>query len=230
MSAAVSTEDAQPKKRAFWKTGTAGVLGNLSIIIFQPFENIKLRLQANDGMRNHHLPKYKGFFDAAKSMWGQEGYIAFYRGMYINLIANMITGGFFFGLFADGKKRYKYNRETSPLWLTIWISLRAGMITMFFVTPIWCVRTRVTLHWNEKEQTERGYSLTKKTVQSMYKNEGAGAFFRGMQAQLFLSFYAVIQMTVYEKLSKIVGIPEKKSSGLVTPDKGTFFVGGTSRC
>ena len=228
-TATTTTPETQSKKRPGWHTGVAGMAGNMSILIFQPLENVKLRLQANDGMKNHHLPKYNGFMDTFKKMWKNEGYIAFYRGMFVNILANALSGGMFFYLFGEGKKRYNYDRETSPLWLTIWLGFRAGFVTMFIVTPVWCVKTRVTLHWNEKDQNVRGYKLCQDTVKSMYRNEGPSAFFRGIQAQLGLSFYAVIQMTVYEKLSKLCGIPEKPQGQLVTPDKATFFVGGTAR-
>lgn len=233
MSATVSSTSPKVEekaKRARWKTAVAGITGNLSIVLFQPLENVKLRLQANDGMKNHHLPKYQGVIDTFKTMWAKEGLVAFYRGMFVNIAANAVSGGLFFGIFADGKKRYNYDRETSPLWLTIWISLRAGLVTMTFVNPIWCVKTRVTLHWNEKGQRKSGYQLCKDTVKEMYYKEGIKSFFRGLSASLMMSFYGVIQMTVYEKLSKLAGIPEKPPSGIVTPDVATFFVGGTSRC
>jgi hypothetical protein len=64
----------------------------------------------------------------------------------------------------------------------------------------------------------------------MYQKEGVRSFFRGLSASMFMSFYGVIQMTVYEKLSQYAGIPEKPPSGNVTPYIATFFVGGTSRC
>ena len=54
---------------ARWKTSVAGVVANFSNLIFQPLSNVKVRLQANDGMKNHHLPRYTGFFDTGKTMW-----------------------------------------------------------------------------------------------------------------------------------------------------------------
>lgn len=85
------------------------------------------------------------------------------------------------------------------------------------------------LHWNDKQNQLKGHRLYKDTIMGMYKNEGPSAFYRGMSIQLFLSFYAVIQMIVYEKLSKYAGITDKRTDGVVIPDKATFFVGGTSR-
>jgi hypothetical protein len=229
MSTTATEISSKKSQRARWKTVVAGIAGNASLFIFHPLENVKTRLQANDGMKNNHLPKYNGVIDTFKKMWVNEGLISFYRGMWINILANSVSGGIFFGLFADGKKRYNYNRETSPLWLTIWISLRAGLVTMTVVNPIWCIKTRITLHWNEVDNKKSGIKLCKDTVMDMYRKEGIGSFFRGLSASVAMSFYGVIQMTVYETLSRFAGIPETPTSGFVTPDITTFFVGGTSR-
>lgn len=64
----------------------------------------------------------------------------------------------------------------------------------------------------------------------MYAKEGITTFFRGLSASVAMSFYGVIQMTAYEKLSKLAGIPEKPLERGTTPDPMTFFVGGASRC
>jgi len=224
-----TTIEKKGSQRPRWKTVIAGIAGNVSLFIFHPVENVKTRMQANDGMKNNHLPKYDGVIDTFKTMYRNEGFVSFYRGLFVNILANAVSGGIFFGLFADGKKRYNYERETAPLWLTSWIALRAGFVTMTLVNPIWCIKTRVTLHWNELDNKKSGIKLCKDTIQEMYQKEGIPSFFRGISASVFMSFYAVIQMTVYEKLSKVAGIPEKPASGIVTPDITTFFVGGTSR-
>ena len=230
MSTTIESESIQKSKqdRSRWKKAVAGILGNFSTLVFQPVENVKIRLQVNDGMKNHHLPKYNGFIDTTKHMWKNEGIVSFYRGTFANIVANSVSGGVFFFMFEDGKKVYNYTRETSPLWLTIWISLRAGLATMILVNPIWWVKTRVILHWNEKSNYVNGARLFAETVQEMYIKDGVKSFFRGMTASLIMSFYGVVQMTVYEKLCKLSGIPEKPQ-GFKMPDLKTFIVGGASR-
>ena len=88
----------------------------------------------------------------------------------------------------------------------------------------------MTLHWNEKDNKKSGFKLVKDTVRDMYRKEGLPSFFRGLSASIAMSFYGVIQMTAYEKLSKLAGIPETPLKRGKTPDIMTFFVGGTSRC
>ena len=89
----MATSSVEQKQRPRWKTGVAGVVGNLSLLVFQPLDNVKIRLQANDGMKNNHLPKYDGVIDTFKTMWRNEGLVAFYRGMFVNILANAVSGG-----------------------------------------------------------------------------------------------------------------------------------------
>lgn len=221
--------DHQKENRASWKSAISGACGNLTALIFQPLENVKLRLQVNDGMKNHHLPQYRGFVDWATSMWKQEGYIAFYRGAYINIFANTVSNFMFFGFYGDGKKRYNYNRETSPWWHAALLSFRASWMTVMFVNPLWCIKTRIILNFNQKEHHMRGYELVKQTASNMYIKEGIPSFYRGMLASFFLSLYSVVQMTWYEQLSKFFGISERSKNGSIRPELLIFFVGGTSR-
>lgn len=87
----------------------AGLAGNLAILAFHPLESVKVRLQANDGHVNNHLPYYKNVWDVFRQMYRNEGLTAFYRGVYINMIGNTMSNMLFFTLYADGKKRYNYS-------------------------------------------------------------------------------------------------------------------------
>ena len=115
-------------EQSSWITSLAGTLGNISVMIFQPFENIKLRLQINDGMKNNHIPQYKGVTHVIKSMYKTEGILSFYRGVYINLLGNTVANSIFFYIYGYEKKQWNYRRETAPLWLTAYISLKAAVI------------------------------------------------------------------------------------------------------
>ena len=122
--------------------------------------------------------------------------------MYVNMVGNCLANVIFFGLFADGKKRYNYSRETSTLGETVFISMRAGMLTMLVTNPIWVLKTRTMLHFNEKTSKLSGPTLAKQTVREMYKKEGFKAFFRGFPISIFLSLYGMISMSIYETACK----------------------------
>ena len=116
------------------------------------YKVIKLFTEVNDGHANNHLPKYKSVFDVFSRMYKEEGLVAFYRGVYINMVGNTLSNLIFFTIYADGKKRYNYSRENSPFWLTAFISMRAGVGTMLITNPIWVVKTRTMLYLNDTKK------------------------------------------------------------------------------
>jgi len=167
-------------------------------------------------------------FDVFKRMWREEGIVAFYRGVYINMIGNCMANILFFTIYADGKKRYNYSRETSSLGLTTFISMRAGFLTMLVTNPIWVLKTRTMLHHNEKGKAETGWKLVTDTAKGMYRNEGPQAFFRGYPISIFLSLYGMISMSLYETSCKVMGYMEtnKDEKSKIIP----FIAGGISKC
>lgn len=128
-----------------WHASFAGVLANAASITLYPLENVKLRFQASDLASNNPIPAYRGIYDALSTMYGQEGLMALYRGALVNLVAGSVAQSIFFYAYADGKTRYGFDREAPGSWVTAWVSLRAGLISMALTTPMWVVKTRLAL-------------------------------------------------------------------------------------
>jgi solute carrier family 25 (mitochondrial folate transporter), member 32 len=213
-------------EKSGWKTALAGLLANFSTLIFHPLENVKLRLQSNDGMRNNHLPHYQGLADTIKRMYKTEGSVAFFRGVYVNMLGNWTASYIFFYVYAKEKKRLNYRRDTASFWLTAYISMKAGIVGITLTNPIWTVKTRLGLHWNSNNLHSNGFELTRNIVRDMYFREGVSSFYRGYMAGWFLSLYGVVQMTWYEHLSNYAGLHENnKTYSRMFP----FFIGGVSR-
>lgn len=68
-----------------------------------------------------------------------------YRGVLINLFAGSIANSIFFYVYTDGKKKYHYDPNNPYSWKTIFISWRAGFVSMALTTPLWTVKTRIIL-------------------------------------------------------------------------------------
>lgn len=80
----------------------------------------------------------------------EEGFPVLYRGVVVNMIAGSIANSIFFYIYADGKKRYHYDQNHPYSMKTVFISMRAGLASMFLTTPMWTVKTRLVLF---KEET-----------------------------------------------------------------------------
>ena len=81
-----------------------------------------------------------------RSIYIEEGFFSLYRGVIINLFAGSLANMCFFYVYQDGKKRYNYDQSNPNSLKTVWISLRAGIISMFLSAPLWTVKTRMVLY------------------------------------------------------------------------------------
>lgn len=121
----------------------------------------------------------------------------------MNLAASSIAQSIFFYAYTDGKTRYNFDNSKPNSWVTAWISLRAGIISMSITTPMWVVKTRLVLHRSANPGAERYllYNVSK----DMLVNEGVKAFFKGYVPSLFLATYGMIQMYSYENINFLLG-------------------------
>ena len=63
----------------------------------------------------------------------------------MNIVAGSIANSVFFYVYSDGKKRYNYDPDHPYSLKTVFISMRAGLASMFITTPMWTVKTRLVL-------------------------------------------------------------------------------------
>lgn len=63
----------------------------------------------------------------------------------MNVVAGSIANSIFFYVYTDGKKRYGYDPSRPYSLNTVFISMRAGLISMLITNPLWTVKTRVIL-------------------------------------------------------------------------------------
>ena len=63
----------------------------------------------------------------------------------VNLFATSVAQSLFFYVYTDGKNKYAFDADRPNSWVTAWISLRAGIISMTITTPMWVVKTRLAL-------------------------------------------------------------------------------------
>ena len=179
-----------PKSEVPWHSSVAACVANAVSMSLHPLENVKIRFQAADQAANNPIPKYKGIADAISTMYRKEGLASLYRGVLINLAASSVAQSVFFYVYADGKRRYKFDKDQPNSWVTAWISLRAGICSMTITTPMWTTKTRLTLHLSGT-QSQSKYVLPE-VVFDMWRTEGIRAFFKGYVPSLFLCSYGMI--------------------------------------
>jgi hypothetical protein len=54
---------------------------------------------ANDLAKNNPIPKYRGIYDAMRSIYKEEGFFSLYRGVLINMVAGSLANMCFFYIY-----------------------------------------------------------------------------------------------------------------------------------
>ncbi len=98
------------------------MLGVAVVLVGQPFDTIKIRLQSQ---KQH----YKNAFDCAKQILGQEGVSAFYKGSLSPILGSAFTLSLFYGfnsLFIKIMKKWGYDDD-----LPIGLVFMSGALSAF---------------------------------------------------------------------------------------------------
>jgi len=75
------------------------VVANIASQILFPLENVKIRFQASNLANNNPIPAYRGIQHAIKNIYIDEGFLALYRGVFMNVFAGSIANSIFFYVY-----------------------------------------------------------------------------------------------------------------------------------
>ena len=123
-----------------------GVAGSISKTVAAPLERVKLLLQTQDA--NHALVnKYTGFGNCMTRVYTEEGFIAFWRGNWANVVRYFPTTALNFGFKGIFNNIFPvYDSKKNPVMFSIIQILAggsAGACCMMFVYPLDFARTRM---------------------------------------------------------------------------------------
>lgn len=100
---------------------------------------------ANNQAKNNPVPVYRSIPHALKTIYQTEGFNTLYRGFGTSLAAGVTTYGMFFYIYADGKKRYGFDKDKPHKLKHLGLSFRAGVVSMLVAAPFWTIKTRMAL-------------------------------------------------------------------------------------
>ncbi|CAH8823338.1 unnamed protein product [Trichobilharzia szidati] len=199
--------------RTQWQNLVAGVAGGVtSVLILHPLDLAKVRLQVNEGTGVVACrPKTTRAFQTLYEIVQYRGL----RGLYLGLTPNLIGAGSSWGIYFflyEGMKRFAQQGEESKALTTIqYLTYAAvsGAITVSIVNPIWVIKTRQCLQYEEalksmhKSPTTVHFNepIPKSTwsaLRNLWINEGFLGLYRGYLPGLFGVSHGAIQFMFYE--------------------------------
>eukprot|EP00126_Sphaerothecum_destruens_P005194 Sdes_comp18629_c0_seq1m8819 len=189
-----------------YQTLLAGTLAGTTeaFLVVTPMEVLKIRLQAQRHSLSDPLdkPKYRGVFHAAYLIVQEEGFTALYKGVLPTVLRQATNQAVNFTVYHEVKKAWLSHKNRSDLFSyeSLLLGGLSGCMGPFANSPIDVVKTRL-----QKQKITPGekphYDGLWGTLQTIYREEGFRAFYRGITPRLLrIAPGQAVTFMVYEKI------------------------------
>lgn len=163
-----------------------GTAGSISKTVAAPLERVKLLLQTQDA--NKALTnKYTGFGNCMMRVYTEEGFLAYWRGNWANVVRYFPTTALNFGFKGFFNSVFpKYDADKYPVKFTMMKVLAggsAGACCMMFVYPLDFARTRMAADVKGVGGKRQFNGLTH-CLTSILKSDGVGGLYQGIGISL----------------------------------------------
>ncbi|XP_044537639.1 mitochondrial brown fat uncoupling protein 1 [Gracilinanus agilis] len=171
--------------------------GGLAVIVAQPTDVVKVRLQAQSNLSGTK-PRYTGTFHAYKTIASEEGTRGLWKGTMPNVARNAIVNSAELVTYDLIKENLlKYNLLTDNLPCHFVSAFGAGFCTTVVASPVDVVKTRYM------NSPPGQYTSAPQCAWTMLWREGLTAFYKGFVASfLRLGSWNVVMFVSYEQLKR----------------------------
>ncbi|KAG8623766.1 hypothetical protein KVT40_008742 [Elsinoe batatas] len=200
------------------KTWLAGAVAGLAtFVVSAPTELIKCRVQVSK--------QNVSSWTAAKEIWRADGLRGLYWGGGVTSVRDSVGYGFYYVSYETSKRAFMKSRDVdSPEWMSVLLCGGiAGVVTWASIFPLDVIKTRVQTQGLSPSPTSPVTEATSmlrrpqvrlgavKLARTLYREEGAGIFFRGLGVCSARAFIVnAVQWAVYEWIMRVLTIPEAK--------------------
>lgn len=139
-----------------------------------------------------------------KKILREDGFLHFYKGLQMALIATTASYGSYFFLYRMLKNLLSniFTIKTLTKRHIALITAIAGSLSAAFANPFWFTNTRMAI--KNKDQSK---VRMRETIRQIYKEEGIQAFYKGVVPNMILVLNPIINFVFYETIKK--NFPQK---------------------
>lgn len=197
--------DKETGKVSTGNTFIAGVGAGITeaVVVVNPMEVVKIRLQAQHLHGGDAPPKYKNAVQACYTIVKEEGFGALYRGVSLTAARQATNQGANFTVYSKLKEFLQgyHNTEMLPSWETSLIGLVSGAIGPFSNAPLDTIKTRL-----QKDKSTKNMSGFKRITiigQQLLREEGFRALYKGITPRVMrVAPGQAVTFTAYEFIRK----------------------------
>ena len=204
--------------------------GTVSTVLLLPLDNIKVRLQVNEGYSSSSSTKQQpqqrlGAIRMFKGVIQHEGISGLYQGITPAVIGSAVSWGGFFYVYETMKrqlKQYKQQQaqqQQQPVQSVNDITLSSmenfqmatlsGVVLVFGTNPVWLIKLRMQLQMKKTTElmSQNGTKIVQyngfvDALRKIVRDEGFFALYKGTGPALLLTSHGGVQFVVYEFLRK----------------------------
>ncbi|KAF2075760.1 hypothetical protein CYY_002942 [Polysphondylium violaceum] len=214
------TEQTPNKPLPPYYDGISASLGStIAIVILQPFDLLKVRLQGSGfGKVSGTSVQKESLVGVFKNILKNEGVAQFWRGVGPTVLANGIAWGAYMHFYETFKNMVKEKQGVDQLSSKVHFmcGIAAGASQVFITNPIFLIKTRMQL---QKPGAESYYTSFYDGVKKTVAREGYRGLYKGVVPALWLTSHGGIQMSAYEEIKLHFAKSSNKSlSNLTTTE------------
>lgn len=201
-----------------------GISASLTKTIIAPIERVQVLLQTQDShplVQSGKVVKYKGITNCMLRVSKEEGFLAFWRGNFSNVMRYFPAQAFNFA-FKDYFRKFfcPYDSKLNP-WKFFFGGLLsgglAGALSLILVYPLDFIRTRLAADIlnSSKDPTtkKRQFKGSLDCVLKIYHAEGVRGIYSGVAlSAVMYFFYRAIYFGGYDTIKHLYRLDEKKHS------------------
>lgn len=173
-----------------WDFCVGGVTGCIGKTIFAPIERVKLLLQTQDANYKLAGHKYEGVRDCVVRVFREEGFRAFWKGNFPNILLYFPTAAFNFAFKDKFNRLLKIQRFKDQPRTFFWMSLLsggcAGAACNFILFPLKLARLCIGV--DVQTQAPKGYSSLMQFYRNSYQQKGIRGWYSGLANSLVSVF------------------------------------------
>jgi solute carrier family 25 folate transporter 32 len=193
--------------------------GTASTVLLIPIDNIKVRLQVNEGENGSSKSsdtKRRSRLGAMRIVRGvirHEGISGFYQGLTPAVLGSAVSWGGFFFVYEGFKQRLRDRKASVPggdktlnSWDNFTLACMSGGVMVGITNPVWLIKLRMQLQMKKASQrlksAHQPYTGMVDAARTIVREEGFWALYKGAGPALLLTSHGGVQFVVYEYLRK----------------------------